>query len=259
MPEWMLESDDYIPVEDNGNFINKSILSIMKLLSKVSGGSTKNALKVNAAIKMICAIALIVSVSLSRSLLYTFLVMAYILFKSCLLSVDGMKSVIGRSIMVGVFTGIILIPSMLMGNARNSILMILKVLVCIMEINILSQTTEWREITSSLKFFFVPDIFIFVLDITFKYIRILGEFSLNMLYSLKLRSVGKNANKYSSVSGIMGTMFIKSKEMAEDMYKAMECRGFSGEYIRPGTLKLDKYDSIYVIINLMLILTCAYL
>lgn len=70
-----------------------------------------------------------------------------------------------------------------------------------------------------------------------------------MLYSLKLRSVGKNTGKYTSLSGIAGTMFIKSKEMAEDMYSAMECRGFTGEYHVNSKLKFTFADFIYIMIN----------
>ena len=83
----------------------------------------------------------------------------------------------------------------------------------------------------------------------------LGEFSLNMLYALKLRSVGKNSKKYNSLSGIAGTMFIKSKEMAEEMYAAMECRGFTGEYAYKKVSSLSPADYIYIVMNLLIITT----
>ena len=51
-----------------------------------------------------------------------------------------------------------------------------------------------------------------------------------MLYALKLRSVGRNDGKTASLAAVAGTMFLKSKEMAEEMYSAMECRGFTGTY-----------------------------
>ena len=75
----------------------------------------------------------------------------------------------------------------------------------------------------------------------------LGDFILHMLYALKLRSVGVNKKKYVSLSGIAGTAFIKSKEMAEDMYQAMECRGFCGEYKRQKRSKFSLVDFVCVI------------
>jgi cobalt/nickel transport system permease protein len=63
-----------------------------------------------------------------------------------------------------------------------------------------------------------------------------------MFYALKLRSVGRNAGKTASISGIAGTLFLKSKEMAEEMYAAMECRGFTGEYRAAGGWRLGFRD-----------------
>lgn len=101
--------------------------------------------------------------------------------------------------------------------------------------------------------FFIPDIFIFVFDITIKYIYILGEFSLDMLYSLKLRSIGFNNNKYTSLSKIMGNLFLKSKEMGEEIHSAMECRGFTGEYTSYSKFKFTLNDLLFSIVNVAII------
>ena len=53
---------------------------------------------------------------------------------------------------------------------------------------------------------------------------------MEILTSLRLRSVGQNRKKAQSFSGISGISFLKSREMAEEMYAAMCCRGFVGEY-----------------------------
>jgi len=86
----------------------------------------------------------------------------------------------------------------------------------------------------------------------------LGEFSLEMLYALKLRSVGKNRKKYTSLGGVGGTLFIKSREMSEEMYSAMECRGFTGEYHIYDKFKFRLADLIYVLINAGIVYTFIY-
>ena len=156
------------------------------------------------------------------------------------------------------FTFIILLPAAFWGNSQSGIMITSKVFATVTAVNMLSHSTRWDSITSSLKRFFVPDIFILVLDITIKYIIMLGDFTLNMLYSLKMRSVGRNRNKYTALSGIAGTMFIKSKEMAEDMYVAMECRGFTGEYHINNKFKFTFADYIYIIINAGIIFAFVY-
>jgi cobalt/nickel transport system permease protein len=145
-----------------------------------------------------------------------------------------------------------------MGYGNNAVVVTLKVLFSVTAANLLACTTQWNELTGVLKIFHLPDIFIFVFDITIKYIMLLGELAINMLYSLKLRSIGASLDKVTSLSGIIGTMFIISKDMSEEMFGAMECRGFTGEYKAKPRIKLMGMDLIFIILDLIFILTYFY-
>jgi cobalt/nickel transport system permease protein len=107
---------------------------------------------------------------------------------------------------------------------------------------ILSVSTPWNQITGGLRFFRVPDLMIFTLDITIKYIAILGDCCLAVLEALRLRSVGRNRQKGKSASGVLGVTFLKSRKMADDMHQAMICRGFDGTYHRPYQIRLHARD-----------------
>lgn len=260
MPEWLLKKDEYIPLKEKNTFINKSILTILKMLSKFKYGSKyeSNRFNINAITKIISAIILIIMVSLSRSFGFLIIVDVYLLLIISVLTAKEINHIIKMAVVVAIFTLIVLLPSILMGNQNNSVLLIIKTLTTITVVNITSSISKWDETTKTLKLFFIPDIFILVLDITIKYIIIFGEFSLNMLYALKLRSVGKNKNKTTSISGIIGTMFIKSKEMAEEMYGAMECRGFTGEYKLHSKLKFRLNDMLCIMIDIGFIVSYFY-
>ena len=54
-----------------------------------------------------------------------------------------------------------------------------------------------------------------------------------MLYAVQLKSIGRNREKATSLSGIVGTLFLRSRAMAEEMYAAMICRCFTGSYRKP--------------------------
>ena len=260
MPEWLLKKDNYVPSNDKNTFINKSILSILKMLTKFKYNTTQDPHKfgINTITKLISAILLIILVSTTRSFGFLMIIDVYLLLIISLLKVEQIKHIIKMALGVAIFTLIILLPSMLMGNESNSIMIIIKTLTTVTVVNITTCITQWNDMTKALKLFFVPDIFILVLDVTIKYIIIFGEFSLNMLYALKLRSVGNNKNKRNSLSGIMGTMFIKSKEMAEEMYGAMECRGFTGEYKLHSKYKFKLNDMLCIIINIGFIASYFY-
>lgn len=257
MPEWLLKQDNYIPPKGKDDFINKSILSLCRVLSKIklqTQYKTKR-FEINSIVKMISSLILIITISLTRNFAFIVTMDVLLLLMVSLLNVDEIEYIIRMGTIVSIFTFIILVPSMMMGNINNSLLIVIKVLSSITTVNILACTTKWNDLVIALKIFLVPDIIIFVIDITIKYIMILGEFSLNMMYSLKIRSVGKSKNKNASISGIIGTMFIKSKEMAEDMYGAMECRGFTGEYKLYQKFNFRIMDFLCIITDVVIIYT----
>jgi cobalt/nickel transport system permease protein len=260
MPEWLLKKDNYIAEKDKDAFINKSILSILGVLTrfKLQTGYKQNKFGVNVLVKLTSTLLLILFVSLTKSLAFVLVINACLLVIINFLNIEEIKYILKISSVAAMFTLIILLPSILMPNGNHVMLITLKVLASVTTVNILACTTQWNELMSTFKVFHVPDMFIFVLDITIKYIIVLGEFSLNMIYSLKLRSVGKSKDKTTALSGIVGTMFIKSKEMAEEMYGAMECRGFTGEYKVYNKFKFKLADYICILLNVAFILTYFY-
>jgi cobalt/nickel transport system permease protein len=232
MPEWLSKSENYIPLSDKDTFVNKSILSVFKVLSRIkkqdSAGGARS--QINVSLHVFCTFVLILLVSLTRSFIFVLIVNVWLLSVLSMTDTIRLVKILKMSMGVTLFTAVVMLPAFISGNTYSSITITTKVFATITAMGLLSHSTEWSTLTRALKRFYIPDIFIFILDITIKYIYMLGEFSLNMFYALKLRSVGKNRSKYSSMAGIAGTVFLQSKEMAEDMYHAMECRGFTGEY-----------------------------
>jgi len=261
MEDWLFKKDEYIPEVDKDRFIDKSIMGILGILSLIKRNnkiSNNFIYKLNPFLKLTFTVLNIILISMSKSFIYVIALDVYMLLFIALLEVEEIKKVLALSLIVPLFTLVMLAPSMLMGNIKNSVLLILKVIGTIISVNILSYTTKWHDITKALKLFFIPDIFILVFDITIKYIYILGEFSLEMLYALRLRSVGKNNRKYSSLSKVMGNLFLKSKEMGDEMYSAMECRGFSGEYVAYSKFGFNIKDCIFSITNILLVIMYFY-
>lgn len=262
MEDWLFKKDEYIPKDDKDRFIDKSIIEMIHILSLIKRNkNTGNSFmyKLNPVVKVLFTILNTLFISLSRNFLYVIVLDVYLLLVLSLIDTRDIKRIVSLSLVIPAFTLVMLIPSMFMGNVKNSVLIILKIVGTVLSVNILSYTTKWHDITKALKIFFIPDIFILVFDITIKYIFILGDFSLHMLYALKLRSIGKNNNKYSSLTKIMGNLFLKSKEMGEEMYFAMECRGFTGEYISRTKYKLGIKELIYITINVILIVVYFWL
>ncbi|WP_297518575.1 energy-coupling factor transporter transmembrane component T [uncultured Clostridium sp.] len=254
--DWLFKKEEYNLEKDNDSFIDKTIIHFMGLIGRIKRDDQKETgllYEINPMLKLISTIVLIAFLSMSKEPLYTYLIAAYFLVSLATLNGEILKRIVLLSIIVPILTLIILIPSMIMGNIYNSLMIVFKIMITLIGVNILSNTTAWHDITKAFKILFISDIFILVFDITIRYIFLLGEFSLEMLYALKLRSVGKNKNKVKAVTNIMGNLFFKTKSMGEDMYSAMECRGFTGEYVSYKKFRFTLKDAIYLIITIAII------
>ncbi len=261
MPDWLLKNENYTPLQDKDTFLDKSILSMLSVISLVRAQDSemKDIFKADAFFRLLFTLALVVMVSVSRGTAFVYVALAYQLLILCVVPARDIIKVLRVSLIAALFSVIIMLPAVFYGAGLGVMLLPLKVLVTVMALSLLSRMTRWDLIIGALKRFFVPDLFIFVLDITLKYIVMLGEFSVEMLGALRLRSVGKNKSKYSSLSGVAGTMFLKSREMSEEMYLAMESRGFTGEYRAFTKFRFGLPELIYTAINAVLIYIFIYL
>lgn len=261
IPEWLLSKDNYEPKEEKNLYVEKSIFSFIKVVSIIRHDKNQGRLinSINPTLKVITTLIIIICISLSRSFTYLFILDIYVLINVFLIERKARKRILLKSVIFPLVTLAALIPSMFYGNISNSLLIFQKLIITIILMNILSHNTKWNEVTKSLKLLFVPDIFIWIMDITIKYIVLLGEHSINLLYALKLRAIGITSNKYKSLTGIIGNLFIKSYRMSEEMFCAMECRGFVGEYTTKVNLKFIKIDYAYLVINLLLVSVFIYL
>lgn len=106
--------------------------------------------------------------------------------------------------------------------------------------------TPFSEIVRALKLFRVPDSLLLVLTLTYKYLYLFAQMILDMYRAKKVRLVtGISAADYRAWSASrMATVFRKTQTRADDIYRAMLCRGFSGEIRLAGQPSWQKAGSI---------------
>ncbi|HWQ10827.1 MAG TPA: energy-coupling factor transporter transmembrane component T [Holophaga sp.] len=231
VPEWLLQDARYEPRADRDAFLDRSILAFLAVLarSRARAGRGEQA-RLDALVKVLCALVVVLLVSLARSTAFLALAGTGLLVVLALQSGRVIAAVLRTCLGGAAFTALVLLPSAFWGTGPAALIIAFKVVCSLAAVRLVSATTPWPEIPGAFKRLHVPDLFILVLDIALKYITRLGEFALSMLHALKLRSVGRNPGKTAALGGIVGTLFLKSKEMAEETYAAMECRGFTGDY-----------------------------
>jgi cobalt/nickel transport system permease protein len=263
IPSWLARGEGYEPKSDRDGFIDKSILSLLGALAGIRNrpgrGHGGPRLGTHPALKLATAFLVVLLVSLSRNLLFLGIVVTGELAYLASLSGEAIAAVLGKGLAAAAFAFVIFLPSALWGNWQGVVMTTSKVLISIVAVAMVSATTPWASMSRAFASFRVPDLFIMVLDIAVKYISLLGGLVLDMLYALKVRSVGRNGGKAESLSGVAGTVFLKSREAAEEMYAAMECRGFSGTYRTKERVGFRPIDLSIIAMDLSAILAFFYL
>ena len=246
IPSWMCETEQYVPSIDKDGFITKSTQAVLGVLSKLKWKEGKD--RCLSALKLCYTFLYILLTACSKNYVFSLIMAGGTILALATYPAETMKQILSGTFGAVLFSALILLPAVFIGNPQILLIITTKVFVSVTLIGILSAGTSWNKLTASLRSFHIPDIFIFTLDITLKYIAVLGEICMEILTSLRLRSVGQNRKKAQSFSGILGISFLKSREMAEEMYAAMCCRGFVGEYKTQKTSTFRKQDILSILL-----------
>jgi cobalt/nickel transport system permease protein len=92
-------------------------------------------------------------------------------------------------------------------------------------------TTPWADILKSLRALRVPQVFVLLLSMTYRYIFLFLHTANGLLLARKSRVVGRasGGEQRRWISGTMGNLMSRAFKMSNDVYGAMLARGFGGE------------------------------
>lgn len=259
IPEWMLQEESYNPSKDSDHFVGKSMIKLLSLLAAIRENPAVKKNGPGAVSRLIFTLLCILLMAMSENMAFSYIILAVFLVRLVILPAEQLARVFNGAVGAMLLSMLILLPSVFMGSPRTMLTVSIKVFICVGLINLMSAVTPFNQITSALKVFHLPDTVIFIFDLTLKYIAILGGICLDMLTALKLRSVGRNRKKGGSMSGVLGVTFIKSREMADEMYAAMACRGFEGEYHRRQKRIFTACDIPLLLLSIAFTATYIYL
>jgi cobalt/nickel transport system permease protein len=256
IPAWLVARERYEPRSDRGRFIEKSLKSVLGALAALHDrpGAGRMRERLRPELKLASLILIVLLASLSRSALFLEAAAAFEFGCLCLLRGELIARVLRRVAGAGAFAVAILLPALFWGRGAGVPILCAKLLLAMLAAALFSATTSWPSIATAFAGLRVPDVFVMTLDMTIKYIGLLGGLVLDMLRALKLRSVGRNEGKTGSLAAVAGTVFLKSKEAAQEQYQAMECRCFSGKYRITRRRGFGWPDASFAIVNAALVL-----
>lgn len=233
IPEWMKKTEEYVPPADGGAFYYRTLKTLGGIMSRLRLESGREGrFSLPAGVRLLLMIALIILVSVTQNGLVIMAVGAIPLVRLALMPAEDISAVVKAVLVAVIMAAVIFAPAVIMDPARlwNSLRVVAKILISVTLVGIFNRTTQWNHLTAALRKAHVPGTVIFIIDITFRYIVLLGNLMQDLLTAVSLRSVGLNDKKYNSVGGVMGVTFLRGTEMNKEMYEAMQCRGFTDDY-----------------------------
>jgi cobalt/nickel transport system permease protein len=92
-------------------------------------------------------------------------------------------------------------------------------------------TTPWADVLKSLRALRVPQLFVLVLGMTYRYVFLFLHAANGTLLARKSRLVGRTpgGEQRRWITGTMGNLMSRAFMMSNDVYAAMMARGFGGE------------------------------
>ena len=117
-------------------------------------------------------------------------------------------------------------------------------------------TTRAVQIEKALRALKLPDVFVSILSMAYRYIFVLASEAIKVIEARFLRTVGKVKSKDERrfVSHSIASVFLKSKKLSGDVYDAMCCRGFTGKAVSLNELKFGIQDFIFTCCNVIIVL-----
>jgi cobalt ECF transporter T component CbiQ len=232
----------------------------------------------DARVKIVSVLALLFSVSLSRNLLVIAGIYLLTLILALASKIPADFFIKRVWLALPFFTGMIILPALFITpgptllqlpfglvitqtGATTSLFLLLRVSTSVSLTLLLILTTPWNIVLSALTVLRVPDVFILILGMTYRYIYLLLHTANDMFLSRKSRMVGRltGAEERRMIAAISGALLNKSFNLSSEVYLAMLSRGFHGTIVTLKPFKMQVRDWAWLVVFLALASLAAFL
>ena len=212
-------------------------------------------------VKVLSLIALLIAVGLSRNLpvIVGLYVVALILARWSLVPMGFFVKRVW--LFMPFFTGIIALPAFFITpgpplvqlpfglvitqtGAQTALFLLMRVSTSVSLGILLILTTLWNTVLKALGVLHVPDVFVLILGMTYRYIYLLLHTANDIFLSRQSRIVGRlsGSEERRIIAASAGTLLSKSLYLSSEVYLAMQSRGFRSYPRTTDTFKMRRTD-----------------
>lgn len=117
---------------------------------------------------------------------------------------------------------------------------------CVTTVLLLVAVTPFSHLSGQLRRMHVPDVFVTLFEMIYRYIGVLLEEASSMYTAYMLRSTEHKGLQMRHMGSFVGQLLIKSFDRAERVYEAMKCRGYPGGAARKEHTPLLLQDYVFL-------------
>lgn len=138
-------------------------------------------------------------------------------------------------------------------GATTALFLLLRVGASVSSVVLLMLTTPWNTLLKALGVLRVPDVFVLILGMTYRYIYLLLHTAGDMFLSRRSRVVRRlsTADERRIIASSAGVLLNRSLDLSGEVYLAMQSRGFRGYPRTMDTWQMRRLDWAWCVGTLM--------
>ena len=167
-------------------------LKVMELTGRLLKNDRENAGRkpspVAPALRVGAAVLCILLCAISQNAVYVITVIAVELLRLALMPPERILRVLKALILPVIFTALIMLPAVFFGHPRTMLTVTMKVCESVLVLAVMNEGLDWREVTAAFSVTKGMSVFVLILDMTMRFLMILGDYSDKLLEAVMLRN-----------------------------------------------------------------------
>ena len=133
-------------------------------------------------------------------------------------------------------------------------LLVVRVATSVALVLLLVSTTRWSDLLAALRTLGVPESFVVVLGMTYRYLFLLLRAADSLFLSRASRTVGHTSGREQRrwAAAVAGVLMSRSVKMGGDVLLAMRARGFAGEIRTRGFRRMSDGDWLVLVLGVVM-------
>jgi cobalt/nickel transport system permease protein len=256
-------------MQRRSNFLEKTLSGIAKTLERSLFAETISLRpgvfqSLDPRLKIVATLGLLIGVSMARNLWVIGGVYLLVVVFACVSSIPVDFFIRRVWLTLPLFTGMIALPALFLTpgpplfhlpfgmivtktGGLSVLFLLFRVGTSLSLVLLLVLTTPWNTVLGALGVLKVPDVFVLILGMTFRYIYLLLHIANDMFLSRKSRVIGRmsGAEERHMLAAIGATLLGKSLHMSGEVYLAMVSRGYRGTVVTYKPFRMRRQDWLW--------------